>query len=123
MNVELHFQPTPFHAFALVMSLRLRHDTTLFHIRTKEKLFLSIPFQHENCYVDPIIHIKMNIFLKITTWMPLIPQFKHLHNLHNIQALNTNFLCQHYEDIYTMIITFKCRISYVLYKQKYTMHQ
>ncbi len=46
------------------------------------------------------IHREMNRLKTIATWIPLIPQFKNLHNFHVIiQALNTTFLCQHYEDI------------------------
>ncbi len=42
----------------------------------------------------------MNRLKTITNWIPLILQFKNLHNFHVItQALNTTFLCQHYEDI------------------------
>jgi hypothetical protein len=36
----------------------------------------------------------------ITTWIPLIFQFKNLHNSHVIiQTLNTTYLCQHYNNI------------------------
>ncbi len=42
----------------------------------------------------------MNRLKTIATWIPLIPQFKNLHNSHVIiQALNTTFLHQHYENI------------------------
>ncbi len=42
----------------------------------------------------------MNRLKTITNWIPLIRQFKNLHNFHVImQTLNTTFLCQHYEDI------------------------
>jgi hypothetical protein len=42
----------------------------------------------------------MNRFLKIATWVPLIPQIKNLHNFHVIiQAVNTTFLRQHYKNI------------------------
>ncbi len=33
--------------------------TSLSQIQTKENLFLLIPLQHENFYVDPRIHIEM----------------------------------------------------------------
>jgi hypothetical protein len=50
--------------------------------------------------VDPKIHVEMNRLKTTTTWIPLIPQLKNLHNSHVIiQALNTTFLYQHYEDI------------------------
>jgi len=50
--------------------------------------------------VDPRVHVKMNRLKTITIWIPLIPQFKNLHNFHVIiQALNTIFLRKHYEDI------------------------
>jgi len=49
---------------------------TLSHIRTKEKLLLLIPLQHENLYVDPKIYIKMNRLKTIVTWIPLILQLK-----------------------------------------------
>ncbi len=72
-------------------------DTTLSHIRTKEKLFLLTPFQHEFFNVDPRVHVEMNKLKIITTWIPFIPQLKNLHDSHVImQALNTIFLCQHY---------------------------
>ncbi len=46
------------------------------------------------------MHIEMNRLKIITTWIPLIPQLKNLHNFHVIiQALNTTSLCYHYEDI------------------------
>jgi hypothetical protein len=46
------------------------------------------------------VHIEMNRLKIITTWIPLIPQLKNLHNFHVIiQALNTTSLCYHYEDI------------------------
>ncbi len=58
------------------------------------------PFQHENLYVDPRVHIQMNRLKTVATWIPLIFQFKNLHNSHVIiQALNTTLLCQHYENI------------------------
>jgi hypothetical protein len=42
----------------------------------------------------------MNKLKKNATWIPLILQLKKLYNSHVIiQALNTTFLCQHYEDI------------------------
>jgi len=73
---------------------------TLSHIQIKEKLFLLAPFQHENLYVDPRVHIQMNRLKTVATWIPLIFQFKNLHNSHVIiQALNTTLLCQHYENI------------------------
>jgi hypothetical protein len=48
--------------------------------------------------------MKMFMWTKSTctneTWIPLIPQFKNLHNFHVIiQTLNTTYLCQHYENI------------------------
>ncbi len=74
--------------------------TTLSCIRTNEKLFLLALFQHEISYVDPKIHIEMNRLKTITTWIPLIHEFKNLHNFHIIiQTLNTTSLRQHYENI------------------------
>ncbi len=56
--------------------------------------------QHENVYVDSRVHLKMDRLKTIATWIPLIPQFKKLHNYHvTIQALNTSSLLQHYKDI------------------------
>ncbi len=50
--------------------------------------------------MDPKVHIKLNRFKTITTWIPLITQLKKLHNFHVIiQALNTTFLHQHYKNI------------------------
>jgi hypothetical protein len=50
--------------------------------------------------VDPKVHIKLKILKTIMTWIPFIPQFKNLHHFHVIiQASNTTFLCQHYEDV------------------------
>jgi len=46
----------------------------------KRKFFLLIHFQHEKFYVDPRAHIEMNRFKTIATWIPLIIQFKNLHN-------------------------------------------
>jgi hypothetical protein len=61
---------------------------------------LLIPFQHENFYVDPRIHIEMNKLKTIATWIPLIPQLKNLHNSHVIiQTLNITSLRQHYDNI------------------------
>jgi hypothetical protein len=72
----------------------------LSRIQTKEKLFLLTIFQHEIFYVDPKIHVEMNRLKTITIWIPLILQFKNLHNSHVIiQTLNTTSLHQHYEDI------------------------
>jgi hypothetical protein len=45
---------------------------TLSHIWIKEKLFLLTPLQHENCYVDSRVDIKMNRLKTIATWIPLI---------------------------------------------------
>jgi hypothetical protein len=59
-----------------------------------------LTLQHDNFYVDSKVHIKMNRLRTIVTWIPLTPQLKNLHNYRVItQALNTIFLCQHYEDI------------------------
>ncbi len=72
----------------------------LSRIRTKEKLFLLTHLQHGIFYVDPKIHAEMNRLKTITIWIPLIPQFKNLHNSHVIiQTLNTTSLHQHYENI------------------------
>jgi recombinational DNA repair protein (RecF pathway) len=61
---------------------------------------LLIPLQHEDFYVNPRVHIKMNRLKTIETWIPLITQLKNLYNSHVIiQALNTNSLHQHYKDI------------------------
>ncbi len=50
--------------------------------------------------MDPRVHVKMNRLKTIATWIPLIPQFKNLHNFHVIiQTLNTIYLHQHCEDI------------------------
>jgi len=69
---------------------------TLSHIQTKEKLFLLAPFQYENFYVDPKVHIEMNRLKTIATWIPLIHQLKSLHNSPVIiQALNTTLSCHH----------------------------
>jgi hypothetical protein len=74
--------------------------TTLSYIQKKEKLFLLAPLQHVNIYEDIRVHIEMNRLKKIVTWIPLILQFKKLHNSHVIiQALNTTSLHQHYKDI------------------------
>jgi hypothetical protein len=73
---------------------------TLSCIRTKEKLFLLAPFQHEFFYVDPRIHVKMDRLKTIAIWIPLFPWLKNLHNFHVIiQTLNTISLHQHYKDI------------------------
>jgi hypothetical protein len=56
--------------------------TTLSRIRTKEKLFLLTPLQHEIFNVNPRIHVEMNRLKTIATWIPLIFQFKNLHNFH-----------------------------------------
>jgi hypothetical protein len=51
--------------------------------------------------VDPRIHIEMNRLKTIATWIPLLPEFNNLRDSHLIiQALNTTYLRQHYEDIY-----------------------
>jgi len=88
--------------FLIILMLK-KHGltyTTLSHIWTKENLFLLIPFQHEIFDVDPRILIKLNRLKTIATWTPLILQLKNLHNFHVIiQALKTNSLCKHYEDI------------------------
>jgi len=61
---------------------------------------LLAPFQHNFFYVNPKVHVGMNRLKTIAIWIPLIPQFKNLHNSHVIiQALNTTSLHQHYEDI------------------------
>ncbi len=74
--------------------------TTLSHIWTKEKLVLLTPLQHENFYVDPRVHLKINRLKTIAIWIPVSPQSKNLHNSHVIiQALNTTSLHQHYKDI------------------------
>jgi hypothetical protein len=90
---ELVFDPTNVKKHGLTY-------TTLFHIPTKEKLFLLTPFQHENFYVDLKVHMEMNRLKTIATWILLIFQFKNLHNSHVIiQTLNTTSLCQHFENI------------------------
>ncbi len=71
--------------------------TTLFHIRTKQELFLLTLFQHEFFYMDLRVHVGMNRLKTIATWIPLILQSIFLHNSHVIiQALNTTSL---HEDI------------------------
>jgi hypothetical protein len=113
---ELVFDPTNMKKHGLKY-------TTLSQVQTKEKIFLLIPLQHENLKADPKVHIERNRLKTITTWIPLIPQLKILHNFHVIiQALNITSLHQHYEDI-NHNHTFKCFISYVLLKQEYTMRQ
>ncbi len=67
--------------------------TTLSRIRTKEKVFLLAPLQHEFFNVDPRIHVQMNRLKTIATWIPLILQLKNLHLI--IQVLNTTSLRQH----------------------------
>ncbi len=58
------------------------------------------PLQHENFYVNPRVHIEMNRLKTIVTWIPLILQFKNLHNSHVIiQPFNSTSLHQHYENI------------------------
>ncbi len=50
--------------------------------------------------MDPSVHIEMNRWKTIIIWIPLIPQFKNLHNSHVIiQTLNIISLRQHYKDI------------------------
>jgi hypothetical protein len=61
---------------------------------------LLVPLQHEFFYVDLKVHVELNRLKTIATWIPLIPQFKNLHNFHVIiQALNTISLRQHYKNI------------------------
>jgi len=74
---ELVFDPTNFRKHGLTY-------ITSSHIRTKEKLILLTPLQHEFFYVDPRIHVEMNRLKTIATWISLIPQLKNLHNFHVI---------------------------------------
>jgi len=90
---ELVFDPTNVQKHGLTY-------ITLSRIQTKEKLILLAPFQHEFFYVDLRVHVEMNRLKTIATWIPLIFQFKNLHNSHVIiQPLNTTFLRKHFEDI------------------------
>jgi hypothetical protein len=63
---ELVFDPTNIKKHELTY-------ITIFHIRTKEKLFLLTPLQHGDFYVDPKIHVEMNILKKIATWILFVP--------------------------------------------------
>jgi hypothetical protein len=84
---------------------------------------LLTPRQHENLYVDPKVHIELNRLKTITTWTPLSPQLKKLHNFHVIiQTLNTTSLHHHYEDISH---NHNLQMSHILclLKQEYTMRQ
>jgi len=66
----------------------------------KRKLFLLAPLQYEIFYVDSRVHIEMNRLKTIATQIPLIHQFKNLHNSHVIiQALNSTLLHSHYKGI------------------------
>jgi hypothetical protein len=65
----------------------------------------------------------MNRLKTIPTWIPFILHFENIYNTYVIiQAFNTIFLHQHYKDV-DHDYNFKCFTSYVLYKQKYTIHQ
>jgi hypothetical protein len=71
----------------------------MFHSNKRKTILLAL-LQHENFYVDPKVHIKMNRLKTIATWIPLIPQLKNIYNSHVIiQTLNTTLLRQHYKDI------------------------
>jgi hypothetical protein len=71
--------------------------------RTIQLFFKSIvktTFYIHSISMHPRIHVEVNRLKTITTWVPLIPQLKNLHNFHVIiQTLNTTSLRQHYEDI------------------------
>ncbi len=89
---ELVFDPTNVRKHGLTY-------ITSSHIQTKEKLILLAPLQLEFLYVNPRIHVEMNILKTIATWIPLTLQLRNLHNNVIIQALNTTSLHQHYKDI------------------------
>jgi hypothetical protein len=63
---ELVFDPTNIQKHGLTY-------TTISHIWTKEKLFLLTPLHHEDFYVDPRIHVEMNILKTIATWINFVP--------------------------------------------------
>jgi hypothetical protein len=86
----------------------------LSRIQIKEKLFLLALLKHEKVYVDRKVHVKMNRLKIITTWIPLILQFKNLHNSCNYTKLEYNFFFANIMKTSIMITTFKCLISYVL---------
>jgi len=66
-------------------------------IRTKEGLYLLIPFQHQNFHIDQCVVEKMNRLKKNSNWTTFVPQLSFFYHSNVItQALNTNFLKQHY---------------------------
>jgi hypothetical protein len=69
-------------------------------ILTKERLYLLIQFQCDNFHIDQCIIKQMKrlkTFANRTPFVPWLNFFYHSHVI--IQALNTNSLEQHYQDI------------------------
>jgi len=95
-NVLIH------HSLDIVPKLK-KHGLSyiiLFCIQTKEWLYLLIPLQHQNFHIDQCVVEKMNRLKTFANWTTIVPQLKNFYHLHVIiQALNTNSLWQHYQDI------------------------
>jgi hypothetical protein len=72
----------------------------LSRIRTKEKLYLLAPLEDQFFCIDKCVQQEMVRLTTTALWKPCIPNFKKFQTSHIIiQALNTNSLRQHFEDI------------------------
>jgi hypothetical protein len=71
-----------------------------FHTRTKEGLYLLTPLQHQNFHIDQCVVEKMNRFKTLSNWITFVLQFQNFyHSYVSIQALNTIFFKQCYQNI------------------------
>jgi len=77
------------------------YDTKFFScIWTKERLYLLIQFQCDNFHIDQCIIKQMKRLKTFANWTPFVPWLEFFYDSHVIiQALNTNSLQQHYQDI------------------------
>jgi hypothetical protein len=67
---------------------------------TKEQIYLLTPLQHQNFHIDQCVVEEMNKLKTFANWTTFVPQLKKLYHSHVIiQALNTIFLRQHYQDV------------------------
>jgi hypothetical protein len=61
---------------------------------------LLTPLQHQNFHIDQCVVEKMNILIFFANWTTFVPKLNFYYYSHVIiQALNTNSLKQHYQDI------------------------
>jgi hypothetical protein len=66
----------------------------------KEQLYLLTPLQHQNFHIDQCVVEEMNRLKTFANWTTFVLWLKFFYHSHVIiQALHTNSLGQHYQDI------------------------